>query len=90
MSRVLSIGFSYFQKVYYTWIRVIEKPNRTEYHVTILDFELDRLLYGNNVFVENDGFLVPELYEDEAQGNLRLEITQALNDYLKSGKKIEQ
>ena len=84
MARLLSIGFSFFQEDHYTLIRVIEKPTQTEYHVTVLNHELDQLLYGNNVFVAKDGSIhLDRTSHNKAQEILRMQIAEAISDHLK-------
>jgi hypothetical protein len=52
---------------------------------------LNHILYRDNVFVESDGLIeTGDLYDDETQTSLRLKITEALHEYLKSIKKMEQ
>ena len=83
MARVLSLEFSFLHVIHSALIQVIEKPDKTEFHVTILNSELDKLLSGNNVIIEKNGLLQidPPLRNHE-QENLKLAIKKALSEHL--------
>lgn len=87
MATVLSIGFEYHNRSYYTLIRVCQKDNAKEYHVTVMNGPLESLLYGCNIFTEKNGKLENEAALSplsEEQTALRMTIGRALEHYLGS------
>ena len=80
----ISISFYFKGALYSSMIRVKEMENRKEYHVTILDWELERLLYGNHIIEEvNNSFNVEISSENPRQTELKLRITSELSRQLK-------
>ena len=83
MLKLLSIGFTYQGVQNYTIIRVKEKDDHIEYHVTVMNGELEKILYGDHIIVEKAGKLeVQDEKEDSQQAKLKFEITNALKSYL--------
>ncbi|HMI59260.1 MAG TPA: hypothetical protein VK518_00085 [Puia sp.] len=56
-----------------------ERETKIEYHITIMNGELERLLYGNHVLVPESGLFKSELSPDTDVGRLKCIITEALN-----------
>ena len=84
MIKLLSLEFEYQTAFYYALIRVKEGAHR-EYHITVMNGELERLLYGNHIILEVNGRLQVDLpAEQNLQGRLKLAIAQALREYLKN------
>ena len=84
MLKLLSIGFTYMGVQNYSVIRVKEKDDQIEYHVTVLDGTLEKLLYGDHIIVEKEGkFKVQYREKNSQQAKLKLEIAIALKAYLK-------
>lgn len=78
MTPIISIEFEYRQKPYSALVRIKEKNNIKEYHVTIMNGMLEQRLYGHHIFVEEDGeFLIGPVPEKET-GQLRLAVGMAL------------
>ena len=76
---MLSIKFEFRGHEYYALVRVKEKETNTEYHITVMNGELERLLYGNHVLIPEAGLFKSELSTDTAVGSLRRTIAEALN-----------
>ena len=56
MEKMISLEFQYKSKRYYALIRVKNHNEQRIYSITIMDGELERLLYGHHVLIEkNDG-----------------------------------
>ncbi|THU38106.1 hypothetical protein FAM09_15585 [Niastella caeni] len=78
MIPIISIEFEYRQKTYYALVRIKERNNTKEYHVTIMNGMLEQRLYGHHIFVEEDGeFKIGPVPEKDA-GQLRLAVGMAL------------
>jgi hypothetical protein len=80
--RLLSIGFEFREAEYHAIIRIKEKETGTEYHVTIMNGELEKTLYGNHIITEKNGELQFDTRDTEI-GQLKYNITEALDNYLK-------
>lgn len=83
MAKLLNIGFEYQGSIHYSLIRVKEKEDWTEYQITIMDGNLEKLLYGNHIIREVNGHLIIDSPTDNEQSKLKYMIAQALSDYLK-------
>ena len=86
MGTIMSIGFEFKGKEYYTLIRVKEKSDKTEYHITVMNGELEKLLYGNHIINEVNGHLqIDSGLEVNEQGKLKRQIIDALIKHLQVG-----
>lgn len=55
---MFSIRFNYRKSAYEALIRVVkEKGNKKEYRITVMNGELEMLLYGHHMLKEEDGKL---------------------------------
>ncbi|PZR24000.1 MAG: hypothetical protein DI535_22930 [Citrobacter freundii] len=55
---MFSIRFNYRKSAYEALIRVVkDKGSRKEYRITVMNGELEMLLYGHHVLTEEDGKL---------------------------------
>jgi len=80
----IDIEFDFRNHHYNAAIRIGKKADIKEYHITVLDWELERLLYGNEVIKEVDGSLQANvLLDKKEQTELKLTIGAALSNYLK-------
>ena len=83
MATIMSIAFEFKGKEYYSLIRVKERNEKTEYHITIMNGELERLLYGNHIICPVNGSInLEELNENTEQCRLKKEIAVALDRHL--------
>lgn len=83
MSTIMSLGFEFKGREYYSLIRVKEKKEITEYHITVMNGDLERLLYGNHVINLVNGQLdIDNIPDTNEQCKLKKQIAQALNRYL--------
>jgi hypothetical protein len=76
---MLSIKFEFRTHEYYALIRIKEKETKIEYHITVMNGELERLLYGNHVLVLEAGLFKSELLPDTEVGRLKCIIAEVLN-----------
>ena len=58
----IKIPFEYNGFHYVAVIRVRKNPGAREFHITVLNWELERLLYSNQVIQEVDGVLQPIVF----------------------------
>jgi hypothetical protein len=59
MIAMLSMGFEYKEKAYSALIRVKRVNGSIEYHLTIMNGDLERLLYGCHIFKKENDRLIP-------------------------------
>lgn len=80
----IDIEFEFRGRQYEAVIRTRKKGEKKEYSITVLDWELERLLYGNQVITEADGSIQANvLPEEKDQTELKLIIASRLGQYLK-------
>ena len=80
MTPIISVEFVYRQKKYFALVRIKEKQS-TEYHVTIMNGTLEQRLYGNHIFIEEDGGLIMDPIPEKETGQLRLTVGIALSKH---------
>ncbi len=62
----------------------MQKAAGREFHITVLDWELERILYGNEVIGETGGAIQARVHpEKKEQTELKLIIAAGLSQYLK-------
>jgi hypothetical protein len=80
---MFSISFNYRESQYEALIRVVkEKDNKRQYRITVMNGELEVLLYGHHLLMENDGkldFCTNGIPQQAAE--LRTIIAEALESY---------
>ena len=82
MSMIISLGFDFKEEFHYVLITVKELKESIQYRITVMNGELEQLLYGCNVVNEVNG----ELELDDCNGNkekwlLKKQIIEALSKY---------
>lgn len=82
MSNIITIRFNFLEHMYSFLARYKIQDNITEYHITVMDGTLEKLLYGNHIIKEKNGFLQIEISENNEQEKLKLKIGEALSEYL--------
>ena len=65
MSMIISLGFDFKDEFHYVLITVKELKERIQYRITVMNGELEQLLYDCNVVNEVNG----ELELDDCNGN---------------------
>jgi len=55
MDNIISVEFTYRSRMYYALVRTKEDGDKRLHSVTIMNGDLERLLYGHHVIVEKDG-----------------------------------
>lgn len=84
-SEFLSVQFEYNGENFYSLVRRKKKINCIEYHITVMNGELEKLLYGNHIIKQVNGILQAEcLSPDKKIVELKQRITNALQKYLSS------
>jgi len=80
----IDIEFDYRGRHHDAAVRIWEMDKGREFQVTIMDWELERLLYGNHIFNEVDGVIHANVQpENNDQAELKLTIAARLGHYLK-------
>lgn len=80
----IDIEFVFKGRHYDAAIRIAQKAGGREFHITVLDWHLERLLYGSEVIKEVEGSLQANAQlENKDQTELKLTIAAALGNYLK-------
>ncbi len=82
MSRFLVIGFDFYDTYYYSLVNCKPKQNGTEYRLTVMNGDLEKLLFGTNTLHEIDGCLYFEVPENKEQKDLKVKIVQSLSSVL--------
>ena len=90
MFTILTVGFEFKDNFYYALIRVKPKVSGTDYEVTVMNGNLEKLLYGNHVIEQRNDHLQIEAANTTEQELLKAAIADALSQFLKipSEKKI--
>lgn len=83
MNKFLVIPFEFRHATYYSLILCKANSECTEYRITVMNGDLEKLLLGNNVIKEIDGSLHLDIPNDEPQGSLKTEIAKSLVRVLK-------
>jgi hypothetical protein len=79
-----NLSFDFRGCQYVAAIRVRQNTGITEFAITVLNWRLERLLYGNHIIREVDGTLQANvLEENQEQTELKLIIVARLGEYLK-------
>jgi hypothetical protein len=79
-----NLSFDFRGCQYVAAIRVRQNTGITEFDITVLNWRLERLLYGNQIIKEVDGTLQANVVqENEEQAELKLIIAARLGEYLK-------
>lgn len=82
MINLLTVGFEFRDTFYYSLIRVKENNLGTDYQITVMNGNLEKLLYGNHVIKERKGFLQMDANETTEQEMLKVSIAEALSKFL--------
>jgi len=81
----IHLSFDFKGRHYDAAIRVRQRVRGREFTITVLDWGLERLLYGNQVIQEIDGALQANVFaEKKEQTELKLIIAARLSQYLKT------
>src|SRR5262245_28260175 len=79
----LSVEFEFEGATYHALIQKKKKINSIEYHITVMNGKLEKLLYGNHIIKQVNGALQSDsLPEDKKVSHLKQNIMKALQDYL--------
>ena len=88
---IMSLEFSYRSKTYYALIRTKIVQQEKQYHITVMNGELERLLYGHHI-ISPKGTHFLHVANEEMAGAEVIELKQCIIDalwkYLGIGKKV--
>jgi hypothetical protein len=82
MRKFLTLGFRFCENLYHSIIMIKKKSDRTIYKITIMNGELEKLLHGNQIITEMNGYLQLEIGENNKQEELRIIIGEVLSKAL--------
>ncbi|MBB1286380.1 hypothetical protein HRH25_18495 [Flavisolibacter sp. BT320] len=82
MNRFLILAFEYSNAIHYCLIRYKAQTKHNEYAITIMNGELEKVLFGQHVIFERDGFLFLETAGNEVQRILKEKIAVKLSAFL--------
>lgn len=86
----LSVQFEFEGGTYYSLIRRKKKVSGIEYHITVMNGKLEKLLYGNHIIKQVNGVLQADVSTDDKKlMQLKQIITNALQKYLASENSVE-
>lgn len=79
---MLTLKFEYQDIGYEALIRVKTKETGTEYHITIMNGELEKVLYGHHIITEENGSLQAGVIPDAETAHLKNKVMEALDEWL--------
>ncbi len=84
--RMISVGFTYPTKQHYALIRIQSVGNKKQYRITIMNGDLEKLLYGHHMIKEENGVLQEDDNEitDPEIAALKRSIRISLSAYLQT------
>jgi hypothetical protein len=75
---LLPIKFEYLETDYDALLRVKVKEAKTEYYITVMNGDLEKILYGNHVITEENGVLQLGIVPDSEAGRLKCKIAESI------------
>ena len=83
MSSLLSLGFDYKGHHHSFLARVKEEGNKTDYYITVMNGELEKLLFGNHIITSIKGEIMATATDTNGEQHfLKTQIEKALARYL--------
>ena len=79
---MLPVKFEFRGTGYEALIRVKVKETKTEYYITIMNGELEKMLFGHHILTEENGLLLPGSAPDDDIRQLKQTIAEALKHCL--------
>ena len=83
MQKFLIVGFMFCKNLYHSIVMVKKKSDCTIYQITVMNGDLEKLLYGNHRICEINGCLHVEPCENKEQEILKVNIAEALSKLLR-------
>jgi hypothetical protein len=81
--KMIAVPFQYLNKDYCSLVRLKRKEGATEFHVTVMNGDLERALYGYHVYRYENGVLQASAQvENQSLSELQAKIGWAIMDYL--------
>ena len=82
MYRLIKVGFEYKQTGYEALVRIKDKIEGTDYEVTVMNGDLEKVLYGNHVIKQRNESLLNDCTSCTEQSLLKEAIARALSNFL--------
>ncbi|RYG41681.1 MAG: hypothetical protein EOO01_24620 [Chitinophagaceae bacterium] len=83
MQKFITLAFRFCEKIYSSIILVKKNKDRTVYQITVMNGDLEKLLYGNHRIYEKNGVLEIEPCANKEQQLLKTRIAEALSQMLR-------
>ena len=81
--KMIAVPFQFRSKDYCSLVRLKRIQGCTEFHVTVMNGDLERALYGNHIYKYENGVLqAHSQIEDRQLAELQEQIGWAIMDYL--------
>lgn len=85
--KMISIPFRYKQREYFSLVRVKCRCEEVKLEVTIMNGDLERILYGYHLFIYNLGYVEIGSYsEDPVVNQLQCTIRSAITKYAENNR----
>jgi hypothetical protein len=82
MDKFLTVGFEFCGKLYRSLIMIKKRNNYKAYRITVMNGDLEKILFGNQIIKEVNGCLQIEVSENNEQVKLKTIIAEALSKLL--------
>lgn len=84
MSKIITLAVDFYGKEYSALALIKEKGEITEFAITIMNGDLEKLLYGSHTFTFNDGQIKMTSRDDEPYTTtvLKQQIVKSLEEYI--------
>lgn len=79
---MFTISFNYDGNTYSALVHEKYSLNAKQYRITIMNGELEQLLFGNHILIEKDGNICPCKPPNSENAKLISEVIKSLNEYL--------
>jgi len=81
--KMLVIKFEYRGAGYEALVRIKPKETKTEYYITIMNGELEKMLFGHHVIIDENGCLQTGVVPDAETAYLKSKIAGALESHIR-------
>ena len=75
---MLLVKFEFREAGYEALVRIKVKETKTEYYITVMNGELEKMLFGHHILTQENGILLQEAVASDDIRQLRQKIAEAL------------
>jgi hypothetical protein len=90
MDNIISLEFIYKSKKYYALVRTKMIGQEKHNIITVMNGDLETLLYGHHILVEDDGILRSSEITNKEVAELKQCSTNALHEHLQENRSINK